>query len=586
MANIEIFGTLVRNDNNTNRDKIVQAAQVEGGYFVCESLPSTGTWATGQLCYVAGTVNKFYKYSGTAWVETSLINQNAFSTIVVDGQNNVAADSITGTVTFAGSNVTITTDSDVDKVTFSVAEGDTMQKGIVQLSSVASPTEEAMAATPKGVQTAINALDFTAPSVPNTGTTTATAFIDSVSQTNGKITATKKNLPNYSEKTFKLEEDLYTYTPIGFAQRASNMDIDPEGSTISLDNPCLLGAKGASLKTVFNKIFGTESVLQPTINANNVKLTIEHNPSTTTYNGTGNSTEFGKTVAGVSEVTYTIKFSNSATAQYGYKYGNTETKTADATFYYPAKKNYNSSKAQLKITLPSNQTASSSMVTEGEYVAHSSNILYCNFSSSKIVKFKVSLAESYIQTSSQTRYGQVSAEVTLGTAQTEDTNNALPVEATATDKIISSFLAYRPVEKSYEESTVVVDGTNIDTDGKISKSKSAITISAGYVPYAWVLADSAVAADGDLPVTNTSSSAYTSIYINNADGNKYLYIYVPADKTIDPKNGITNNNQSAPATTIETGRSLKVNGHATKFNIYQVNAKVAPGENNYTITYN
>ena len=48
------------------------------------------------------------------------------------------------------------------------------------------------------ITAAINALDFTAPSVPTTGTTTATAFIDSVSQTDGKITATKKNLPSAS----------------------------------------------------------------------------------------------------------------------------------------------------------------------------------------------------------------------------------------------------------------------------------------------------------------------------------------------------------------------------------------------------
>lgn len=48
------------------------------------------------------------------------------------------------------------------------------------------------------ITNAINELDVSAPSVPTSGTTTATAFIDSVSQTNGKITATKKNLPTAS----------------------------------------------------------------------------------------------------------------------------------------------------------------------------------------------------------------------------------------------------------------------------------------------------------------------------------------------------------------------------------------------------
>lgn len=71
MANIEIFGTLVRNDNNTNRDKIVQGSQVEGGYFVCSTLPTSGTWANGQLCYCTGD-SQFYQYDGSTWVVANL----------------------------------------------------------------------------------------------------------------------------------------------------------------------------------------------------------------------------------------------------------------------------------------------------------------------------------------------------------------------------------------------------------------------------------------------------------------------------------------------------------------------------------
>lgn len=82
MANIEIFGTLVRNDNNTNRDKIVQAVQVEGGYFVCESLPTAGTWQKGQLCYCTGTsaapVNKYYNYNGSSWVVASFSDLSGY----------------------------------------------------------------------------------------------------------------------------------------------------------------------------------------------------------------------------------------------------------------------------------------------------------------------------------------------------------------------------------------------------------------------------------------------------------------------------------------------------------------------------
>ena len=51
-------------------------------------------------------------------------NQNAFSTIAVSGQSNVAADSTTDTLTLvAGSNVTITTDAGNDTVTFAASGG-------------------------------------------------------------------------------------------------------------------------------------------------------------------------------------------------------------------------------------------------------------------------------------------------------------------------------------------------------------------------------------------------------------------------------------------------------------------------------
>lgn len=67
---INISGTLVRNRGGI--DKIVDGKEVEGGYFVCETLPTWGT--TGQLCYCTGTeanpINKFYQYNGTSssWV--------------------------------------------------------------------------------------------------------------------------------------------------------------------------------------------------------------------------------------------------------------------------------------------------------------------------------------------------------------------------------------------------------------------------------------------------------------------------------------------------------------------------------------
>lgn len=86
-------------------------------------------------------------------------NQNAFSNIAVSGQSTVAADTTTDTVTFVGSNVSITTDAANDKVIFSVADGTSSNKGVVQLSSSYSSTLTDRAATPQAVKYAYDRAD-------------------------------------------------------------------------------------------------------------------------------------------------------------------------------------------------------------------------------------------------------------------------------------------------------------------------------------------------------------------------------------------------------------------------------------------
>ena len=403
-----------------------------------------------------------------------------------------------------------------------------------------------------------------------------------VGKTQGTLTINSQNFDGSTDmeigttdKDIKLSADLYTYTPIGFAQTASNYKIGT-GSTISRSNPGKLGsANESSLRDVLNIIFGEEVDIQPNINTSAVKLTVSSNAGT--YGGD----EFGTSVPSTT-ITYTITLSNNATAQYGYRCGDTYTKTTDASIYYPAKKAYNTSNnetAQLKISLPSNKNVT---VNTGTLVYNDStnNILYCNFNDGKTVKFTVALDSTTVTTNTQTRYGQVSAEVTLGTAQTEDTNNATATETNS--NIITAFLAYKPVDKTYEDSTVNVNGTNIGTSGKLSDSESSITVSSGYIPYAWELAISAVAENSNLPTTNKRKSAYTSIPISDANGTKNLYIYIPSGKSITD---IKNNNQAAPYACDAESRSLKVNGQSTNFKVYHVNAKVAAGTNNFTITY-
>lgn len=99
--------------------------------------------------------NAAYTHSTSAHAPSNAEkNQNAFSNIAVSGQTTVAADTATDTVTFVGSNVTITTDATNDKVTFTVADGTTSAKGIVQLTNSTSSTSTTTAATPNSVKSA------------------------------------------------------------------------------------------------------------------------------------------------------------------------------------------------------------------------------------------------------------------------------------------------------------------------------------------------------------------------------------------------------------------------------------------------
>ena len=79
---IAAYGVLFR-DNSSDTAKIVLGQQVDGGYFVCEELPKSGSWREGQLCYCIGTteapVNKFFQYNGESWVVSSLTHNHPYA---------------------------------------------------------------------------------------------------------------------------------------------------------------------------------------------------------------------------------------------------------------------------------------------------------------------------------------------------------------------------------------------------------------------------------------------------------------------------------------------------------------------------
>ena len=126
-------------------------------------------------------------------------NQNAFSNIAVSGQTTVAADTTTDTVTFIGSNVSITTDATNDKVTFSVADGSTSAKGVVKLENSTSSTSTTTAATPSSVKSAYDLANTaktnaaTAQSKADSAYTLASGKVGSLSDLSITATATELN---------------------------------------------------------------------------------------------------------------------------------------------------------------------------------------------------------------------------------------------------------------------------------------------------------------------------------------------------------------------------------------------------------
>jgi hypothetical protein len=334
-----------------------------------------------------------------------------------------------------------------------------------------------------------------------------------------------------TDESITLVKDLYAYTNIGKITGASNT------------NPVPVAYAGDSLKTVFDKVFGTQQDQNPSVYCNTA-ITVEDG-----INSFGGG-EYGSSVA---ETTATITFTvtnDTGTCSYGYKVGDTKYKDNN-TFYYPITKQNN---ADIKIILPSGKTASSSMVIAGSYVSHSSNILYCNFDSNKQVSIQISLSADTVGTSKKTRYGQVTGEVVFGTAQTARTNGST----------ITKFLTF--LGEDYSD-TSKLDGTDC------SETSSNYTISAGYIPYTYVLASST---PDSLPTANREESSPTSITVSGGNANTYLYIFVPSDKS--DITSIKSGGFGVPFSKVETSKSYSVNNSKTAiYKVFKTSGNVASG---------
>ena len=359
---------------------------------------------------------------------------------------------------------------------------------------------------------------------------------DGVLGANGSVTGTSVNdLPFATmadENTTKLAEDLYTYTPIGKITSASNT------------SPTKVASRGATLKDVFNKVFGTQQKQQPTINTDNVKLNV--NAGTTSYGGG----EYGTAVAKVDDLVITFTLANSGTTNYGYRYNNTKA-TGSRTFYYPIEKQAiaegSETKADIKITLPSDKTASAGMVVTAEnYVAHNNNILYCNLDNNNQVKIKISLDEDTVSTLLKTRYDKITAAVKLGRAQT------------ASGDSITAFLEFTGTDADDQSKLTIAEQSN---------EAGPYTISAGakYTYYA-------VTSTADVPTSWKKYANSTSVVGLSVNANAGQYVWIASTskynylRLFNEVNGQYNNEDACCSKTtqsaeISNSQGVKASGY-------------------------
>ena len=191
-ASVGSASTVARSDHKHPTDTS-RASKTEFDSHVADTTAHMTSTQKSQL-------STAYNHSQAAHAPSNAqANQNAFSNIAVNGQTTVAADTTTDTVTFAGSNVSITTNANTDTITFSVADGSTSAKGVVQLTNSTSSTSTTTAATPSSVKSAYDLANTaktnaaTAQTKADSAYSLAESKVDSLSDLGITATATELN---------------------------------------------------------------------------------------------------------------------------------------------------------------------------------------------------------------------------------------------------------------------------------------------------------------------------------------------------------------------------------------------------------
>ena len=227
------------------------------------------------------TTTEKNKLSGIA--SGAEVNQNAFSNVKV-GTTTIAADSKTDTLTLVGSNITITPNATDDSVTFTVADGSTSAKGIVQLTNSTSSESTTTAATPSSVKSAYDLANTaktnaaTAQTKADSAYTLAEGKVDSLSDLGITATAAELNYVDGVSSNIQPQLDSKPYTSdLGFVRKVTCTSSDGVAYTGTTDGVTTL-TSGLTIVFISSK---TSASTTPTLNINslgakNIKRRLSH----------------------------------------------------------------------------------------------------------------------------------------------------------------------------------------------------------------------------------------------------------------------------------------------------------------------
>lgn len=336
---------------------------------------------------------------------------------------------------------------------------------------------------------------------------------------------------------------------------------------------------GDTLQTVFDKIFGSPTDIEPsTNNTNSYSLNIWQNTATSPLTIGSSENEHGTTVKTTTDVILTFELDNTGTAPYGYVTNSGRT-TGSRTIYYPIVKQ---NSADIMITLPTDKTAADVSIynNSGSIISSSSNILYCNFSSNilkNILKLKLNIPDATVSgDSSVTRFGAVSGSVKL---------ESVPKTAISNDgTTITGYLTYLG-ETSKENKPSSDNNTKIP----LSDKSDAYTVSKGCY-YNYIYATNSTTHSSTTQRNENQQFSRSGAASVSATANQYVWFATRSAIKSIHINGVllskgtsTNDDYQQVGTnqTIKISTGSSVSGYY----LYRSNKPVSAGTWTYDITF-